>query len=296
MRGPLRLLEAAFDAGIRHFDTAPLYGLGSAERCFGEFLARHKAQVTIATKYGLLPPRMGKATRLVRGLARPLLTVAPGLKERLMRSKSSSTAAEIVPEYSVEAARTSLENSLRELRTDHIPLWLLHEATAESLQDEGLLRFLEDSVKLGKIGAFGVGGAAAKMPEIYAKCRAFCPVMQCGWDALETDDHYPGTFKSRFQILRFWPARIAAYLKEHPAIMRVWSDEVGIDLSLRDKLNRLMLRTALRSNPDGLILFESRSEKNIAENAAVAADEAIDDPAARFLMLLRREAHQIARC
>ena len=40
-RSSLALLEAAVDSGIRHSDTAPLYGLGSAEDVVGEFLARH---------------------------------------------------------------------------------------------------------------------------------------------------------------------------------------------------------------------------------------------------------------
>ena len=34
-RPSLRLLEAAFDAGVRHFDTAPMYGLGDSEAIGG---------------------------------------------------------------------------------------------------------------------------------------------------------------------------------------------------------------------------------------------------------------------
>ena len=40
----LALLEAAYDAGVRHFDVAPLYGFGQAEGCLGEFLARHRGR------------------------------------------------------------------------------------------------------------------------------------------------------------------------------------------------------------------------------------------------------------
>ena len=54
-RESLRLLEAAFDAGIRHFDVAPMYGYGEAEGCLGEFLQRHRADVTVTTKYGIPP-------------------------------------------------------------------------------------------------------------------------------------------------------------------------------------------------------------------------------------------------
>src|ERR1035441_2411463 len=61
------MLEAAFDAGIRHFDVAPMYGFGQAEGCLGEFLGRHRGEVTVTTKYGIPPVRsqgwMGLARR-----------------------------------------------------------------------------------------------------------------------------------------------------------------------------------------------------------------------------------------
>ena len=48
-------LQAAFDAGIRHFDTAPQYGLGRSEMRFGEALARFgRDNIVLATKIGRL--------------------------------------------------------------------------------------------------------------------------------------------------------------------------------------------------------------------------------------------------
>ena len=49
----LAILEAAWDAGIRHFDVAPMYGYGEAGRyCMGEFQKRHRGEATVTTKYG----------------------------------------------------------------------------------------------------------------------------------------------------------------------------------------------------------------------------------------------------
>jgi hypothetical protein len=53
----IAMLEAAFEAGLRHFDVAPMYGFGQAESCVGEFLSRHKAEVTVTTKYGISAPK-----------------------------------------------------------------------------------------------------------------------------------------------------------------------------------------------------------------------------------------------
>jgi aryl-alcohol dehydrogenase-like predicted oxidoreductase len=39
LRRGVRLLNTAFEEGITHFDTAPMYGPGLAERVVGRFLA-----------------------------------------------------------------------------------------------------------------------------------------------------------------------------------------------------------------------------------------------------------------
>ena len=49
---PLELANAAVDAGIRYFDTAPSYGGGQSERNYGEVLAHRRREVFLATKTG----------------------------------------------------------------------------------------------------------------------------------------------------------------------------------------------------------------------------------------------------
>ncbi|MFI7700419.1 aldo/keto reductase [Nonomuraea sp. NPDC049480] len=48
-------LEAAWEGGVRYFDTAPRYGAGLGERRLGRFLAGvDRSQVTVSTKVGAL--------------------------------------------------------------------------------------------------------------------------------------------------------------------------------------------------------------------------------------------------
>src|ERR1700722_13835950 len=68
-RESLAMLEAAYDAGLRHFDVAPMYGYGQAEGCLGEFLARHKGELTVTTKFGIPPEESQSLKAAVRGLA-----------------------------------------------------------------------------------------------------------------------------------------------------------------------------------------------------------------------------------
>src|SRR5262245_18571818 len=54
------VLEAAWDHGLRYFDTAPLYGCGFAERCLGDALReRPRDQFVLSTKVGRLVKTIG---------------------------------------------------------------------------------------------------------------------------------------------------------------------------------------------------------------------------------------------
>ena len=53
-------MQAAIDAGVNFFDTAPMYGDGASETLLGKFLAEHglRQQTVIATKIrpGMMKP------------------------------------------------------------------------------------------------------------------------------------------------------------------------------------------------------------------------------------------------
>jgi D-threo-aldose 1-dehydrogenase len=290
-RDSLALLETAFDAGIRHFDTAPSYGAGQSESCLGRFLSRHCGEVTVTTKYGIPAPRHRGLITLTRGLVRPLLTRIPGLKERLQAAQRAVLKNGPGRIYSVEGARETLDNSLRALRVDRIDLWLLHEPSAEDLDNPDLLRFMEDSVRAGKIGAFGVGSESAKIPALFGQRPDYCPVIQCEWDPLLGKDRYPGHFTIFHSVFRNWPAKIAERLKQDPAMCQTWSDQAGMDLDAPGKINSLLLKAALIQNVGGIILFFSKKKENIAWNASVASDATLEAPAKILLALLQREAN-----
>src|SRR5215469_2690095 len=176
-RESLRLLEIAYDAGIRHFDVAPMYGYGEAESCLGEFAERHRNDVTLTTKYGIAPPKRGRLLRAGRRLAGPVLQRIPALKHRLARAAGAVAAPAAKLAFNPEEARASLENSLRLLRTDFIDLWLLHEPEAGNLTDEGLLRYLHELVTQGRIRAFGIGSDSAKLAGLQHERPDYCQVI-----------------------------------------------------------------------------------------------------------------------
>ncbi len=287
LRESLSLLETAFDAGIRHFDTAPSYGLGQSERCLGEFLRRHRDEVTVTTKYGIPPPRNQALIAWARAVVRPMLKVVPGIKGRLAKAQRAISANPAGRKYSVDDARQTLDNSLRVLKVDRIDLWLLHEPCSDDLQNPDLLRFMEDAVAAGKIGAFGVGSELAKIPAIFSQRPEYCPVIQCEWDPLLRRERFAGHFTIFHTVFRKWRARLAEEFNQDRELCESWSNRTGVDLDVPGILDAVLLKAALTHNHGGIVLFFSRNRTNIAANANVASDPSLERPAEILLGLLR---------
>lgn len=288
----LRTLEWAYDAGIRHFDVAPMYGFGAAEGCLGEFLARHAGELTIATKFGIPPAAnaglMGLARSLARSVARPVLKLVPAMKARAQAAAAALAAAPAVRDLSPAAARLSLENSLRALRVDRIDLFLLHDATAAELRDESLLHFLQQARAQGQIGAFGIGTDPHYVAEIMREAPAYAAVVQTEWSVFDAEPA-PGNFRISHRSLAHNYRRLLAAVQARADAAQQWSAECNADLLAPDVLATLMMRAALHATRGGIVLFSSKNKDHICHNAQLAAPGAQDAQAAALYRVVQRE-------
>lgn len=278
----LASLEAAYDAGIRHFDVAPLYGYGAAEGCLGEFLARHPGELTVTTKYGIPAAGNQSLMGVARKLAGPVIKLLPGMKQRLARVASSVSGPSQRASFTAAQAAESLTRSLTELRTERIDVWLLHEVEPEELQDDELLRFLEQSVADGKIGTFGVGSGREKIPSLLAAVPQYCRVTQFEWSILDPALPASGPFRIHHRALTSTFTELHAKFAAQPELTRVWSDAIGADLAEKETLAALMLKASLLLNPASVILFSSKNPGHIQHNVAIAGDATLDEPARRL--------------
>lgn len=134
-------VDAAWDAGIRYFDTAPHYGLGLSERRLGRALAgRPRADYILSTKVGrALVPTPERA-----GEADPEGFAVPATHRREW-------------DFSRDGVRRSIEQSLERLGTDRIDIAYLHDPDDhwEDASGPGLdaLRELRDEGVVGAVGA-----------------------------------------------------------------------------------------------------------------------------------------------
>lgn len=122
----LATLQAAFDLGQRHFDTADTYGLGHNEQLLGRFLAQlspaQRAELVVASKFGIKRQ--------------------PGRYERDIDNS---------PAY----IRSACEASLKRLGLEQIGLYYVHRRDP-AVPIEGVMQTLAALKAEGKIGAIGL--------------------------------------------------------------------------------------------------------------------------------------------
>ena len=143
-------LDAAWNAGIRYFDTAPQYGLGRSESRFADVLSRFDPDhLTLSTKVG-----------------RVLEDCAP--QDVTPEAFVDVPNKRIVFDFSYDGIMRSYEDSVARLKSDKIDMLFLHDIDAgthgQAFEDNNLhqlfsqggyraLTELRDAHKISAIGA-----------------------------------------------------------------------------------------------------------------------------------------------
>jgi D-threo-aldose 1-dehydrogenase len=266
----LRLLETAYDAGIRHFDVARAYASGDAEGVLGRFILSRRDEVTITTKFGIRPLPVFAERRALLGAARRVMKTSPAARRFLGRQ-----GAKLVKRgaFSVEEARQSLGTSLRELRTDYVDILLLHDCALEDCSPD-LLDFLRAAAAAGRVRSFGIGTSVESVRRIAGAAPDFAHVLQFEHGALRPTVYEVDSGRERALITHGALAglgRLRRFLAENPAIRARWSDELAVDCSEDRVLAALMIQYAVRTNGRGPVLFASTRAENIVGNVAAVA-------------------------
>jgi D-threo-aldose 1-dehydrogenase len=265
-REAVAILEHALAEGITHFDVARAYGFGRAESILGEFLRGKRSQVTVATKFGLEPPRGLGGKKWIVNTARKVLGPFP----RLLRlAKASGAAMGKSGVFAPDAAVRSLETSLRELKTDYVDLLLLHEATLAEALNPSLIETLECQVKSGKVRHLGIASDFEKLPRDARKLPSLYQVLQLNDNAEARNLNRLTHAEQRDFVTHsiFKPARpLVNALAKHPQIVREFSRQANADLTDPKVIRAFLLHYALQSNRSGTVLFASTNPQHISSN------------------------------
>lgn len=292
-RESLRLLETAWDAGLRHFDVAPSYGHGQAERCMGKFLRNKREQATVTTKYGIVSPSQtslrGMAQRVLRPVLRPVVRHFPDLRKRVAQAAAENKTK---ARFCAEDARRSLEHSLRELGVERIDLWLLHEATAEDLDGSDLLQLLQQSQGEQLICTYGIGGERSRIETVWLRHPEYCPVVQFEWSVLDASVPHAiflGAFCIHHRVISGALPVLNAWFTQNDSLCRRWSDAVDANLFQQDVLAALLLQATLITDPQSMVLFSSRVPEHIHANLRRLGEPGWSMRARRFRELIDAE-------
>ncbi|MER7198544.1 D-threo-aldose 1-dehydrogenase [Streptomyces sp. CB01635] len=148
-------VEAAWDQGIRYFDTAPFYGAGLSELRLGEVLAgRPRDEYVLSTKVG-----------------RVILDELEDPADRDLGEKGGlfehGRANKMVDLYTADATLRSIEDSLERLKTDRLDIVWVHDVAQDFHGDDwlavyetartGAFRVLQNLRDEGVIKAWGLG-------------------------------------------------------------------------------------------------------------------------------------------
>jgi myo-inositol catabolism protein IolS len=143
-----RAVQQAIDGGITCFDTAEAYGMGVSEQALARALGGRRQDVCVVTKFGV------------------------GYAEMPTRRDSSRGRV-----------RASIENSLKNLRTDYVDVYLVHWPDPDTPLDE-TMRALDDIVAQGKARYVGVSNFRLAQIEACMRLRRV-DVVQFGWNMFD---------------------------------------------------------------------------------------------------------------
>lgn len=148
-----KTVTAAWDGGLRYYDTAPLYGLGLSEGRVGRILKHHnRSDYIISTKVGRLLEPSDESDERLKGF---FLDTPPVRFEY---------------DYSYDGVMRSYEESLTRLGLDRVDILFVHdidsfnhgsvegwEARVRELVDQGGWRALSELRANGDVLALGAG-------------------------------------------------------------------------------------------------------------------------------------------
>ena len=173
-RDAVETVEAAYDSGVRLFDSSPYYGYGRAELRMGAALRdRPRDDLVVSTKIGrwMTPVPRGQT---IEGMRQGGINHYPTF------------------DYSYDGVHRSLEQSLLRLGMDRVDIVLVHDVdfwtTGDKLVLEdrfadvmnGAYRALSDLRSQGVIGAIGVGLNEAEISARFVRAGDFDCVLLAG--------------------------------------------------------------------------------------------------------------------
>jgi D-threo-aldose 1-dehydrogenase len=177
-----KILQSAYESGIRHFDTAPMY---QTEEILGNFFQGIR-DVTFCSKVGIDPVFKSQDGGLLRFFYKKsfkhVLSHFPDLKQKLLAVSGAYKPFIVKQEFKHAKVLTRdyvlrrLEDSLKKIRRPILDIYLVHEPDLFLLGPD-LLEIFEELKSKGFIKSYGLGYSR---PMLNSDIE-FGSIVQSGW-------------------------------------------------------------------------------------------------------------------
>jgi aryl-alcohol dehydrogenase-like predicted oxidoreductase len=245
----------------------------------------------VTTKFGIEPPTGLAGNARAINVLKKILGPFPAL---LQHAKNRGSAMIKTKSFTPEAAVQSLETSLREMGTDYVDIFLLHEADVADASSSPLVEALLREVAKGKIRHIGIGSAFEKLNEPN-RLPAEYKILQFEDNVVDRNVARLSS-RDRFLITHsiFVPAQmLLTAVNASPELFHEYSHRIGIDLNDPSTIAALLLRWALWSNANGIVLFSSRNPLHITRNVQEAESAAASHLSDEARLLFAEFANQL---
>jgi aryl-alcohol dehydrogenase-like predicted oxidoreductase len=279
----------ALEHGVTWFDVAPSYGDGQAEELLGSCLRGQRDRVAICTKVGIPRPSLPMSKRLLRPLARTVVSSIPFARAVARRAHRLPPRPAIDPDL-IEA---SLLQSLRSLRTDHVDVLALHEPSPEEAADKRIFDVLERLLDRGLIRAISVAGPpesiiASVSRRLRVDYAQFQDAPHNGV-AVRLRSELPRDTRPQFVTHGVFGTEnlneISMLSSRASETLKFWLQEC--DPHSTELVADLLLHFAFSNNPDGVVITSMFSASHIERNCSLAAKSPTPELAAKVHSLLK---------
>lgn len=268
-RKGLTALAQAYDAGVTWFDVAPSYGDAEAEIILGEFVQGKRDKVKICTKVGISPARTPVVMRAAKPVVRLIVDKVPVLRKYVIRARP---AAKNLP-LTADLISSSIDRSLKRLRTDHVDVLALHEAVEDEVVREDILSALEGIVRLGKAKTISIASSldAGLLGVAHSKLYEFIQVANNPFEPslVRAAERLPSraiTFvtHSAYGALGALD-QVRQRLESNPTKLQILR-EAGYNGSVEESAAAFLADYALATNRAGITLFSMLKKKHLEFN------------------------------
>lgn len=245
------ILAIAFDCGIRHFDTAPLYGKGYSEIIYGKFIKDKRKEITIATKFGL--GEDFETGTIPIQLLLSLNQLVKKLKEKVGTNKTGNLSDDYNTKFrkiEKNLIEKSFAKSIKRLKTDYIDYYLLHEAIPSFLTDEAIT-FISKLKQAGAVRFLGIGSNISLISSLESKDLK-------EWDILQYEGRQ---VEAVTEILNEFPDKIHF----HHSCLKGFR-EPGFEYESTVESAGYLLAQAVSVNPLGKIIFSTMKKEHLNMN------------------------------